>query len=118
MIQMERIPRTIREEQRDADREFLEKSRKLSPQFPSLEAAREKRRRRIENIAARVLGVLAVGFLLLAIFSPTLYRAGYAISSSVCFAALVGVGVAACNRDYDRRVASGEERGRPRHRPF
>lgn len=45
-----------------ADRSFFEQSRKLSPKFPSAIDAIERRRRRQENVAARILLGLTLAF--------------------------------------------------------
>lgn len=80
-----------------ADEEFFERSRKLSPKFPSVTEAVERRRRWWENVLARLLLLMLV---LGAVYSLWTHDVRGWITAGIAFICFVGVVVVACARAH------------------
>lgn len=97
----EKLPRATT----DADREFFERSRKLSPKFPDVASVLVRRQMHREMLTARILLFGMAASILWSILGDSPMPG--AVSFAFCAAGFIAVCLVAGNRAHDRAGASG-----------
>lgn len=100
----EQLPRAVS----DADQEFFARKRKLSPKFPDVATMLLRRQKRREELAARILLVLGIIFLIAVPFAD--HPVFMALASGMFFLGFLCTCLVAGNRAH---IRAGGSNGRP-----